>query len=145
MGMMPHMEWVKDQYKVSDDPSLLDIKAIHGFLETSYWAKGRTFQTVADSISASFILGLYLGDKQIGFSRAITDFVTFSYLCDVYVLEEHRGNRLGHFLLECLFSHPRFKNVRWILKTTYSQSLYRDFGFTDFESTTSWMVRKPGL
>lgn len=38
----------------------------------------------------------------IGAARVITDRVTFGYLTDVYVLEEHQRKGLGAFLMECL-------------------------------------------
>jgi len=136
------MEWKKDSYIVSDDSSKLDLDAIHVFLTNSYWAKNRTKEVVATSIQNSFTLGMYTPDgQQMGFSRVITDYVTFAYLCDVYILETHRKNKLGHFLMECLFEHPKLSAVKWILKTTNAQSLYRDFNFVDFESSFGWMTR----
>lgn len=38
----------------------------------------------------------------IGFARVITDYVTFAYLTDVYVLPEHQGKGLGLWMMECL-------------------------------------------
>ena len=38
----------------------------------------------------------------IGFARLITDFVTFSYLTDVYVLPQWQGQKLGQWLIECV-------------------------------------------
>ena len=38
----------------------------------------------------------------IGFARIITDYVSFGYLTDVYVLEEHQGSGLGRWMMECL-------------------------------------------
>jgi len=38
----------------------------------------------------------------IGFARLITDYVTFGYLTDVYVLQEYQGKGLGKWLMTCL-------------------------------------------
>jgi ribosomal protein S18 acetylase RimI-like enzyme len=38
----------------------------------------------------------------IGFARVVTDYVTFAYLTDVYVLPEHQGRGLGVWMMECL-------------------------------------------
>jgi ribosomal protein S18 acetylase RimI-like enzyme len=38
----------------------------------------------------------------VGFARLITDYVTFAYLTDVYVLREHQGKGLGRWMMECL-------------------------------------------
>lgn len=135
------MEWKKDSFLVSDDPNKLDLKAVHEFLTNSYWAKGRTKETVDQSIRNSFSLGLYHNERQIGFARAITDFATFAYLCDVYVLPEFQKQKLGHFLMECLFQHPKVGSLKWLLKTTSAQNLYRDFDFRDIESSFGWMTR----
>ena len=137
------MEWKKDSYFVTDNPSRHDLESIYHFLTSSYWAKGRTKEMVAESIRHSFTLGMFSGEDQIGFARVITDYCTFAYLCDVYVLEAHRKKRLGHFLMECLFQHPKLASVKWFLKTTYSQSLYKDFEFKEFDSSSGWMTRTP--
>lgn len=135
------MEWKKDTYLVTDDQEQLDLNAIHHFLTNSYWAKGRSKETLTNSIHHSFTLGMFCDGEQIGFARVITDYSTFGYLCDVYILEAHRKKGLGHFLMECLFQHPRLTSIKWLLKTSYSQSLYKDFNFKEFESTFGWMIR----
>lgn len=42
------------------------------------------------------------GPTLIGFARAITDYVTFLYLTDVYVLSEWQGQGLGSWLAQCV-------------------------------------------
>lgn len=136
------MEWKQGEFVVSDDKKIFDVEAIHNFLTDSYWAKGRSLQIVQESISHSFCLGLFSNGRQIGFARAITDHCTFAYLCDVYVLESYRRQGLGHFLMKSLFNHPKVQGVKWLLKTTYFQSLYADFKFQDMESSFGWMIRE---
>lgn len=136
------MEWQHNSFIVSDDTSKLDLEVIHEFLSNSYWGKNRSKDIVSYSIQNSFSLGLYFNGKQIGFARAITDDCTFAYLCDVFIIEEYRNNKLGHFLLDCLFKHPKVESVKWLLKTTNAQSLYQDFDFKELDSTTGWMIRK---
>jgi GNAT superfamily N-acetyltransferase len=44
--------------------------------------------------------------------------VAFAYLMDVFVLEEHRGQGLAHWLMETIVSLPELQGVRsWLLKT----------------------------
>lgn len=38
----------------------------------------------------------------VGYARVITDYVTFAYLTDVYVLPQHQGKGLGTRMMECL-------------------------------------------
>ncbi|ETI19815.1 hypothetical protein G647_08829 [Cladophialophora carrionii CBS 160.54] len=40
--------------------------------------------------------------RLIGFARFITDLVTVNYLTDVYILRDHRSQRLGLWLMECI-------------------------------------------
>lgn len=40
--------------------------------------------------------------KQIGLARLITDYVSFAYLTDVYVVEEEQGKGLGKWLVQCV-------------------------------------------
>ncbi|MBL7545644.1 MAG: GNAT family N-acetyltransferase [Bdellovibrionaceae bacterium] len=137
------MEWTKDGYLVTDDVHHFDVDSIHNFLTNSYWAKGRSKEAVITTIQNSFSIGLFYNGEQIGFARVITDYITFAYLCDVYVLEGHRKKGIGHFLMDCLLQHSKFSSVKWLLKTTYAQSLYKDFGFKEFESSFGWMTRTP--
>ena len=38
----------------------------------------------------------------IGFARLITDYVTFGYLTDVYILPQHQGQGLAKWMMACL-------------------------------------------
>jgi GNAT superfamily N-acetyltransferase len=92
-------EYQKDKYTLSTDKQRLDTTSIHNYLsEHSYWAKGRTMEQVLRSIEHSLCFGLYAGREQIGFARVVTDYATFAYLADVYVLEKHRGHGLSKWM-----------------------------------------------
>lgn len=88
-------EWRRAEYLVSTDPALLDLDAIHAFLTRSSWAEGIDQETVRQSLAHSLCFGLYHEARQIGFARLVTDYATFGYLCDVYVLETHQKKRTG--------------------------------------------------
>src|SRR4026209_2101196 len=92
---MPH-ELPHNGYLVSDDPARLDVTAIHAYLTRSYWAEGISREVVARAAANSLCLGIYApGGEQVGLLRVISDYTTFAYLCDVYVLEPHRGRGLS--------------------------------------------------
>jgi GNAT superfamily N-acetyltransferase len=38
----------------------------------------------------------------IGLARLVTDYTTFGYLTDVYVLASHQGKGLGKWMMQCL-------------------------------------------
>jgi GNAT superfamily N-acetyltransferase len=125
-------EWTRGDYTISTDPQRLDLDAIHGFLTTSYWAKGRSRERVAVSIEQSLCFGLYHANTQAGFARVLTDYVTLAYLADVFVLESHRGKGLGVWLVEVVTSLPELSSIRrWLLLTADAHGLYKKFGFAE--------------
>lgn len=85
---------------VSTDPTRLDVTAVHAYLTRAYWCENIPRETVERALRHSLCFGLFDGAAQIGVARVITDFATFAYLCDVYVLESHRGRGLGKWLIE---------------------------------------------
>ena len=139
---MEHLEFRKGIYKVSTDPDKLDSEAIHAYITRSYWAKGRSFEAVKQSLENSLCFGLYDQGKQIGLARIITDKITFAYLLDVYVLEEYQGQGLGKWLMECVFKHPMFENeIPVMLATSDAHGLYRNFGFESLPEPKKFMRR----
>lgn len=135
-------EWQRDQYVISTDKERLDREVIHHFLNTSYWANGIPLETVQRAIEHSLTFGLYNGNEQIGFARVITDYATFAYLADVFVLKAFRGQGLGKWLLNVIVSHPNLQGLRrWMLVTRDAHGLYRQSGFTDTKTPERYMER----
>jgi GNAT superfamily N-acetyltransferase len=118
-------------FELDDDPARLDVAAVHEFIsERSYWGRGRSRERVQGTIDGSRrIVGLYLGDEQVGFARAITDGVTMGYLADVYVTEPHRGQGLGIELVREMIEGDGAPEVHWLLHTRDAQELYERLGF----------------
>ncbi len=115
---------------VTTDRSRLDLDVIHGFLTTSYWARGIPRETVAQSIEHSLCFGALDEGRQVGFARVISDRATFAYICDVFALESHRGGGVGKSLMAAIMAHPELQGLRrWTLFTRDAQGLYRKFGF----------------
>ncbi len=118
--------------ELDDDPERIDLDEVHRFLsEEAYWAKGRSRQTQARmNRMASRVVGLYDGDRQIGFARvARVEGMEIAYLCDVYVLDEYRGRGLGVELVRETVEHGPFADYRWLLHTDDAHALYERFGF----------------
>jgi GNAT superfamily N-acetyltransferase len=127
----PVEEYRRGEFVISTDPERLDLNVIHGFLTECYWAKGIPREVVARSIENSLCFGLYDNSKQAGFARVISDYATYAYVGDVFVLESYRGRGLGKWLMECIMQHPRLQRLRrWSLVTEDAQRLYAQFGFT---------------
>jgi len=130
-------------YVISDDPARLDVDAIHAYLSTSYWSPGIPRATVAQAVGGSFCLGIYAADgAQVGLVRVITDHATFAYLCDVYVLEAHRGHGLGKAAIQATMDHPRLQGLRrFNLVTRDAHGLYARHGFTAIAHPERYMEK----
>jgi GNAT superfamily N-acetyltransferase len=128
-------EYRRGDLLVSTDRARLDLDVIHGFLADSYWAKGIPREVVARSIKNSLCFGVYSQGKQVGFGRVISDYATYAYIGDVFVLESHRGHGLGKWLMECITKHPQLQGLRrWALATKDAHGLYAQFGFTPLKA-----------
>ncbi|HEX3720612.1 MAG TPA: GNAT family N-acetyltransferase [Verrucomicrobiae bacterium] len=118
------------QYEISTDRNRLDVALIHGFLSSSYWARDIPRSVVEKSIQNSLCFGAFLGDQQVGFARAITDFATMAYIADVFVVPEHRGRGVSKMLVRAIVKHPELQGLRRLLLATQdAHGLYAQFGF----------------
>ena len=140
-------ERTRDRFSISTDPARLDIQAMHAYLSRAYWSEGIPLEIIAKAVKHSLCFGLFDGPHQIGLARVITDKATFAYLCDVYVLEEYRGQGLGKWMMEAVCSHPDLQNLRrFALLTRDAHGLYEKFGFTQLSDPRRYMeVVRPDI
>jgi GNAT superfamily N-acetyltransferase len=114
----------------STDRNRLDVSMIHAFLTNSYWVPGISRASVEKCINHSLCFGAYLNGRQIGFARAVTDYVRYAHLLDVFVLPEFRGRGIGKLLMEKILAHPELRTiVRYTLGTRDAHALYAQYGF----------------
>jgi GNAT superfamily N-acetyltransferase len=142
------MNWQRDEYILTDNKSRIDLDAVCALLHATYWAGDRSRDRIETSIQHSICFGLFHGNQQVGFTRAVTDYATFAWICDVVVAEEHRGRGLGKWIMECVLAHPDLKTATLVLRTRDAHSLYERFGFERTEylrlSVNDWSKQKPG-
>jgi GNAT superfamily N-acetyltransferase len=134
-----------DGYMISTDSSRIDLEIVHGYLSReSYWAAGRAMETVQRSIENSLCFGVYDPDgKQAGFARVVTDYATFGWLCDLFILDAHKGRGLGKWLVQTVVSHPDLQALkRMQLATRDAHELYSRYGgFKPLAPPGRWMER----
>lgn len=113
--------WTRDSYLISTDPSLIPVSELNAAFATDlvYWANPLPNNIMRETIENSLCFGLYdvkaptevnqdadgsrnTERKLVGFARCVTDFTTFSYLTDVYVLPVYQGEGLGGWLVACV-------------------------------------------
>ncbi len=131
-------------YTITDDRNSVDLAVVHDYLSRqSYWAVGRSLETVRRSVENSLCYSVFSPEgKQVGFARLVTDHATFAWLCDVFILEEHRGQGLSKRLMEAIVARPDLASVkRIVLRTRDAHGLYRQYGFTDIGQIETWMER----
>jgi predicted N-acetyltransferase YhbS len=130
-------------YELDDDRGRVDVARVYRYLsEEAYWVRGRDRDTIERLVRESTrVIGVYLGDQQVGFARVISDGTSVAWLGDVFVLAEHRRKGLGEELVREAVQHPDHRDVQWFLSTRDAHALYAKFGFEAASDRT--MVRPP--
>ena len=127
-------EWTRDGYVLTDDAAHSDLDAICALLRSTYWADDRSREVIATSLRHSKCLHLLHDGRQVGLIRGVTDYATFTWVCDVIVDPAHRGLGLGRWLVECFLAHPRLQTISQHLCTKDAHGLYEQFGFQRIEA-----------
>ena len=130
--------------EITTDLAQIDLAKVHAWLTESYWAEGRTLETVEKSAKNSLNFGALLDGRLVGYARVVTDRATFAWLCDVIVDEWAQGKGVGKALVQAVVAHPELLGLRRIvLATRDAQGLYAQHGFEPLPNPERWMV-KPG-
>lgn len=134
-----------DAYRITTDPAAVDLDTVHGFLTTSYWSPGIDRERVARAVSNSLCASALDADgRLVGFARAVTDYASFAYLADVFVLPEHRGQGLARRLVAALVGHPEMATIRkWMLSTDDAHGVYAPLGFRPLARPEDVMEHRP--
>jgi N-acetylglutamate synthase-like GNAT family acetyltransferase len=120
-----------DDVLISDDRTQLDRALVHNFLsERSYCAQNVSREIVERSIDNSLCFAVFRSGRQVGFARVVSDFATFAWLADVFIMEEERGKGLSKKLVAAILAHPKLQGLRrFLLGTRDAHGLYAQFGF----------------
>ena len=136
-------EFRKGSYLITNDKRKLSFRVIHGFISRSYWAAGRKPLKMKKAIKNSICFGLFHEKTQIGFARVISDYATFAYLADVFIIQEYRGRGLAKWFMKVIFDFRELKGVTsWLLATSDAHGLYRKFGFCELKEPEKYMQMK---
>jgi GNAT superfamily N-acetyltransferase len=132
----------KDRFLISTDPGKLDFDVIFGFLAQAKWWPDLTNESLERALRHSLCFSLMEPGRQIGFARVITDFVTYAYLCDVYIAEERRRRGLGSWLIHSVLEHPDLTRVKRVALITHdAQNFYLGMNFSFVPNCNCYMER----
>jgi GNAT superfamily N-acetyltransferase len=129
--------------EITSERARMDVARIHDYLSNeSYWARGIPRERVERSIANSLCFGAFDGGVQIGFARVITDYATFAYLADVFVVQSHRSRGVSKRIMQAIAEHPELQNLRrWHLVTRDAHGLYAQFGFVALDAPARHMMK----
>ena len=127
--------------EIDTDRNRLDRSLIHRYLsEESYWARGVPRAVLDRALDHSLCFGVYREGAQVAFARLVTDYATFAYLSDVFVLETERGQGIAQRLMATVMAHPELQGLRRIaLATRDAHALYARYGFTPLARPETFM------
>lgn len=113
--------WFRDGYFLTTDKSILDPKTVNDIFASDlmWWNKPMDISAAKTMLDNSLTFAMYavpdleedmrrLGGPRsrspadltlVGFSRLVTDRVTFAYLTDVFVLESHQRRGLACWMM----------------------------------------------
>ena len=139
---------LQEGFSITDDKTRLDVDFVHHWLcNESYWCRGISKHVVQRAIEHSMCFGVMHGHEQVGFARVITDYATFGYLADVFVIEAYQGRGLSKALMEFITSHAQLQGFRrFVLATLDAHGLYAQYGFIPFPHPERWMeIYRPDI
>ncbi|WP_260706992.1 GNAT family N-acetyltransferase [Edaphobacter flagellatus] len=143
--MREAMQWSRGTFHILTDQNALDLTAIQSFLNNAPWSYGLPLSKLKKALRHSLCFSLLENHVQIGLARVITDYTTYAYLCDVYILEEFRGQGLGSWLIQCVLEHPELQGLRRISLLTHdAQTFYKPLGFAPLLQPERYMERPLG-
>jgi len=100
------------EYIISTDNDLLDVEKIHRMLSTFSWCKQIPIEYIKRMIKYSYCFGVYYHEEQVGFARIVTDYTTFAYFCDGFIVPEHRKKGLFKWLFETMMADPKIQGLK---------------------------------
>src|SRR5215212_3504199 len=139
------IELCRGELTLSSERARIDVDAVLAMLHRSHWGGGVTRATLDRAIENSVCVGVYRGQRQLAFARAVTDLATYACLTDLIVIEDERGRGIGSWMIEALLEHPDLQGLRRVtLFTRDARALYEKYGFTTEMPRSIYMEMRPG-
>ena len=104
--------------------------------DNTFWAKNRTIKDLKKCLANSdVIISLWVGDKIVGFGRALTDGIYRGVLWDIVIDQNYQGKGFGKLIVKSLLSSKKIKNTKKVYLMTTDKKLF--YSQLDFKEVTS--------
>ena len=113
------------------------LKKLQKLLENNtFWAKNRTINDLKKCLANSdVIVSLWVGNKIVGFGRALTDEIYRGVLWDIVIDQDYQGKGFGKLIVKSLLSSKKIKNTKKLYLMTTNKKLF--YSQLDFKEVTS--------
>jgi len=128
--------------RIVDGLEFVDFETVHRWLAGSYWSPGVSREKVERGARySSLVISALDGDRQVGYTRIVSDRASFAWVCDVFVDEEYRGLGIAKRMVRYALEHHEHQDLRrWVLATRDAHGIYRECGFIPLPLPERWMV-----
>jgi GNAT superfamily N-acetyltransferase len=134
------MRWTRDNLILTDEPTSTCVEDTYRLLQATYWAHTRPIEVVERILDRSLCFFLLDDDRQVGFGRVISDFVTTSWIADVVLEATCQNQGVGSWMMRCVLEHPSIKDTQFALQTGSAHDFYERLGFARRETLMSTAV-----
>ena len=130
------------EYSIKDGYNEIDFDKVTDMLKDAFWSNGiKKKEVIQGAQNSALIVGAFTADnKQIGYSRVISDKTRFAYILDVIVNDKYRKQGIGQAMVSYILNHPDLKDVyQWVLITKDAHGVYHKVGFNPIARPDDWM------
>lgn len=132
----------KIEYSIKDGFNEMDFDKVSDMLKNAFWSIGiKKHEVIQGAQNSALLVGVFTADnKQIGFSRVISDKTRFAYILDVIVDDTYRKQGIGQAMIQFILNHQDLKDVyQWTLITKDAHEVYKKVGFNPISRPNDWM------
>jgi ribosomal protein S18 acetylase RimI-like enzyme len=132
----------KIKYLIKAGYNEMDFDKITDLLKDAFWSIGiKKNEIIQGAQNSALLVGAFTSDnKQIGFSRVISDKTRFGYILDVIVDDNYRKQGIGQAMVRFIMNHPDLRDVyQWLLITKDAHGVYQKVGFNPIARANDWM------
>jgi GNAT superfamily N-acetyltransferase len=120
----------------------MDFGNVTRMLSKAFWSFGiKKEEVTRGAKNSALVVGAFTPEnKQIGYSRVISDRTRFAYILDVIVDENYRKQGIGQAMINFILNHPDLQDVyQWLLVTKDAHGVYMKSGFVPISRPDDWM------